>query len=39
MQGDSKVVGESGKDDYGKFSLPTGSGFIEDTLRQVRAVS
>ena len=29
--GRSKAVGESGKDDYDKFSLPTGSGFIEDT--------
>ncbi len=29
----SKAVGESGKDDYDKFSLPTGSGFIEDTLK------
>ena len=24
---------KSGKDDYDKFSLPTGSGFIEDTLK------
>jgi hypothetical protein len=27
---------KSGKDDYEKFSLPTGSGFIEDILK-VRA--
>ena len=27
----SKAFGESGKDDYDKLSLPTGSGFIEDT--------
>ena len=24
---------KSGKDDYDKFSLPTGSGFFEDTLK------
>ena len=24
---------KSGKDDYDKFSLPTGSGFIEDFLK------
>ena len=24
--------GESGNDDYDKFSLPTGSGFVEDIL-------
>jgi hypothetical protein len=31
--GCSKAAGESAKDDYDKFSLPTGSGFIEDTLK------
>ena len=31
--GSSNAAGESGKDDYDKFSLPTGSGFIEDTLK------
>ena len=29
----SKAVGESGKDDYDKLSLPTGSGFPEDILQ------
>jgi hypothetical protein len=31
--GCSKAARKSGKDDYDKFSLPTGSGFIEDTLK------
>ena len=31
--GGSKAVGESGKDDYDKLSLPTGSGFPEDMLQ------
>jgi hypothetical protein len=26
-------LGESGNDDYDKFSLPTGSGFTEDILK------
>ena len=30
---------KSGKDDYDKFSLPTGSGFFEDTLKWERALS
>ena len=30
--GGSNAAGESGKDDYDKFSLPTGSGFPEDVL-------
>ena len=25
--------GESGNDDYDEFSLPTGSGFVEDILK------
>ena len=29
----SNAAGESGKDDYDEFSLPTGSGFIEDILK------
>ena len=30
--GCSKAARKSGKDDYDKFSLPTGSGFPEDVL-------
>ena len=33
INGGSNAAGESGKDDYDKFSLPTGPGFIEDTLK------
>ena len=31
--GCSKAARKSGKDDYDKFSLPMGSGFIEDILK------
>jgi hypothetical protein len=30
--GCSKAVRKSGKDEYDKFSLPTGSGFLKDVL-------
>jgi len=33
LVGCSKAARKSGKDDYDKFSLPTGSGFIEDFLK------
>ena len=31
--GRSKAARKSGRDDYGKFGLPMGFGFIEDTLK------
>ena len=31
--GCSKAARKSGKDDYDEFSLPVGSGFIEDALK------
>jgi hypothetical protein len=32
LRGHFKAVRKSGNDDYDKFSLPTGSGFTENTL-------
>jgi hypothetical protein len=33
INGGPNAARKSGKDDYEKFSLPTGSGFIEDILK------
>ena len=33
INGGSNAARKSGKDDYDKFSLPTGSGFPEDLLK------
>jgi hypothetical protein len=33
INGGSNAAGESGKNDYDKLSLPTGSGFPEDFLQ------